>query len=264
MVYLIEKEIVISIVTYNSRYIFEVLDNLIEELRDVNGVSIRVFDNNSNKSYKEKLSTYSDDVELTFHNENIGFGKAHNLNLLNSNEPFFLILNPDAIVNKDGLANLVSILANNKRAAMAVPRILNKDGTTQYLIRERVSVFDYMLRYIKFKPIKKLFEKRLVKYECRHLADDEIVPIRIGSGCCMLIKSDIYKKLNGFDDRYFMYFEDYDLCLEIEKLGYQIIYNPFAKFVHFYGKEAHKNRKLFNIFMMSMYKFFNKWGWKFF
>jgi len=109
-----------------------------------------------------------------------------------------------------------------------------------------------------------MFDNRLAKYECRELPDDEIVPVRIGSGCCMLIKKDVFNAISGFDERYFMYFEDYDLCLELEKNGYKVLYNPFVKFIHYYGKEAHKNQKLFKIFITSMIKFFNKWGWKLF
>jgi len=258
------QKIVISIVTYNSKYVFEVLDNLIDHFADASNVRIKIFDNNSTAEYKERLKNYSEDAEITFHNENLGFGSAHNLNLKNLDEPLFLILNPDAIINKDGLDKLVETISLEDDTGLVVPQILNPDGTIQYLIRERVSVFDYALRYLRSGVIKKMFDNRLAKYECRELPDDEIVPVRIGSGCCMLIKKDVFNAISGFDERYFMYFEDYDLCLELEKNGYKVLYNPFVKFIHYYGKEAHKNQKLFKIFITSMIKFFNKWGWKLF
>jgi GT2 family glycosyltransferase len=104
----------------------------------------------------------------------------------------------------------------------------------------------------------------LSTYECRYLPDDRMEQIVIGSGCFMLIKGEDFKLVNGFDERYFMYFEDYDLCLELNKKGKRIVYTPFSSVIHYYERGAHKNSKLFKIFMQSMYKFFDKWGWKWF
>ena len=108
------------------------------------------------------------------------------------------------------------------------------------------------------------FDKRLSIYECRDLSDTETTDIKMGSGCFMLIDREKFVEIGGFDERFFMYFEDNDLCLRFGKAGYRILYTPFETVVHMYEKGAHKSRKLFKIFMQSMGKFFNKWGWRFF
>lgn len=75
--------------------------------------------------------------------------------------------------------------------------MLNEDGTTQYLVRQKLDVFDYMLRFIPFQFVKKIFDKRLSIYECRDLSDTETTDIKMGSGCFMLIDRKNSLKLVG-------------------------------------------------------------------
>jgi len=261
---LANAKVAISIVTYNSKHIFNVLDNVIKEFSGDERFRFVIFDNNSNEDYKKQLKEYEGFADITFYDENRGFGFGHNYNLLHANEKYFLVFNPDIILKRNDLLRMLDNMDKDPTIALLVPKVLNPDGTTQHLIRNRVTVFDYALRFIPFQFVKELFSKRLATYECRDLPDNRCVDIRIGSGCFMLIKGTAYKEVNGFDDRYFMYFEDYDLCLELGKRNQRIVYTPFSNVVHYYERGAHKNKKLFKIFMESLVKFFNKWGWKLF
>ncbi|MFC5775682.1 glycosyltransferase family 2 protein [Ectobacillus antri] len=256
--------VAVSIVTYNSKHIFKVLDNIKEEFGGDERFRFVIFDNNSEKEYQERLATYKDLVDLTFYHENNGFGFGHNYNLMHADEKYFLVFNPDIILKKQDLLNMLEIMEQQSDISLLVPKVLNADGTTQHLVRNRVSVFDYALRFIPFQFVKKMFSKRLHSYECRDLPNDRNVDIRIGSGCFMLVRGEAFKRVNGFDDRYFMYFEDYDLCLKLRQRDERVVYTPFSEVIHYYERGAHKNSKLFKIFMQSMYKFFDKWGWKLF
>ncbi len=249
--------------TYNSQHIFKVLDNVRAEFGGDDRFRFVIFDNNSKEDYKARLKQYEDFADITYHNENNGFGFGHNNNLLHSEEEFFLIFNPDIILKRDDLLRMLDNLESDPSISLLVPKVLNPDGTIQHLTRDRVTVFDYALRFIPFKLVKKLFAKRLASYECRNLPNDRFVDIRIGSGCFMLIRGSDFKEVNGFDDRYFMYFEDYDLCLELKMSNKRIVYTPFSSVIHYYERGAHKNSNLFKIFIKSMIKYFNKWGWKF-
>jgi GT2 family glycosyltransferase len=257
-------KVAISIVTYNSKHIFNVLDQLKKEFGFDSEFRFLIFDNHSSPDYQNRLKEYQDIAEITFYHENNGFGFGHNYNLLKSSEKYFLIFNPDIILVKEDLLKMLQVMDNDEHISLLVPKILNSDGTPQHLMRNRVSVFDYFLRFVPFQFVKELFAKRLASYELRDIPNDKFVDIRIGSGCFMLVRGNDFKEVNGFDDRYFMYFEDYDLCLELKKRNKRIVYTPFSNVVHYYERGAHKNSKLFKIFIQSMIKFFNKWGWRLF
>ncbi|AIM24796.1 glycosyltransferase family 2 protein [Melissococcus plutonius] len=259
-----QEKIIISIVTYNSSYIFEVLDQLKEELGMDSSYAVHIFDNHSDPVYVKQLESYLPFITLHKEKENIGFGKGHNWVFNHTEAKTGIIFNPDVLVNKKTLNQLVTRLKAEEDLAAVCPKVLNEDGTTQYLVRQKLDVFDYILRFIPFHLTKKIFDKRLNFYECRDLSDTKTTYIKMGSGCFMVIDIEKYKQIGGFDDRFFMYFEDNDLCLRFGKAGYRILYSPLETVTHMYEKGAHKNKKLFRIFIQSMIKFFNKWGWRFF
>ncbi|OQO70943.1 glycosyl transferase family 2 [Enterococcus villorum] len=261
-----EQPILISIVTANSQKIFQTLDTLIASIKDQPTIEIMIFDNHSSLEYQESLKKYlvHPFISIYFNQENRGFGYGHNHNLLTSEFSYAVIFNPDVLVEEETIIELVQLLQEHPECAMLAPKILNEDGTTQHLIRQKLDVFDYMLRFIPVQFVKKLFAKRLATFECRDLSETTNSYVRMISGSFMVIDVKKFQKINGFDQRYFMYFEDNDLCLTFEKAGDKLLYTPFYSIVHLYGKGAHRNFKLFRIFLHSMVKFFNKWGWTFF
>ncbi|OJG55302.1 glycosyl transferase, group 2 family protein [Enterococcus haemoperoxidus] len=240
------------------------LDNLKIELGLESNYDIHIFDNASEQSYIDKLERYRPFIFLHKTEENKGFGYGHNQVLKKVDTCYAVIFNPDVLIRKDALDKMILRIKENEQLAAVCPKVLNSDGTTQYLVRQKLDVFDYMLRFVPFQSVKKLFDKRLSYYECRDLPDNQTTYIKMGSGCFMLIDVDKFKEIGGFDERYFMYFEDNDLCLSFGNAGYKILYTPFETVIHLYEKGAHKNKQLFKIFLQSMIKFFNKWGWRFF
>lgn len=256
--------ITISIVTHNSRHIFDVLDNLNVELGLDSNYDVHIFDNASEQSYINRLESYGSFISVHVSAENKGFGYGHNQVLKQVATRYSIIFNPDVLITKDVLNKLIQHMQADNQLAAVCPKVLNSDGTTQYLVRQKLDVFDYMLRFVPSQSIKKLFNKRLSYYECRELPDDKTSYIKMGSGCLMVIDNNKFKEIGGFDEQFFMYFEDNDLCLSFGKAGYKILYTPFETVIHLYEKGAHKNKKLFKIFLQSMVKFFNKWGWRFF
>ena len=256
------NKIIISIVTHNSRDIFKTLDHLEKEIGEDPRFEVKIFDNNSKAEYIAKMQDYPF-VTVISANENLGFGHGHNQLLMNATQEYGFICNPDILVTKESIEGLLKRIQENE-AAVVVPQVLNEDGSIQYLVRKRLAVFDYFLRFIPFHWVKKVFKKRLSAYECRDLPQDQTSYSRMGSGCFMLVEIACFKEIGGFDEQFFMYFEDNDLCLRYEKAGYRILYTPFEKVVHLYGKGAHRSAKLFLVFMHSMMKFFNKWGWRLF
>ena len=257
----IMPNICISIVTYNSEPVFKALDYLLEQLQDTSNTRIRVFDNNSKEDYKKRLREYQG-IELTFHHENVGFGAAHNLNLKNVQDEYCLIYNPDVLASRETIEILLHHIENHKDIVMITPKIENTDGSQQYLIRSRLSLFDFFLRRQPFGFLRdKVFKQRMERFENRFLPTDRPSDIQIASGCFMFIRTAVFQKINGFDDCFFMYFEDYDLCNRLTKEG-RIVYYPQVSVTHFWERGSHKSGNLFKIFVQSMIRYFNKWGWK--
>lgn len=261
----IDNNVTVSIVTHNSDKIFQSLDSLIHILGDQPTIQIKIFDNASESDYRNKLAEYLrySFISIEFYKENKGFGFGHNANLLET-DGYGIIFNPDIILAENHLFEMVDHLREHPDCALLAPKILNEDGTTQYLIRNHLDVFDYMLRFIPFRFVKKMFNGRLAKFECRDLSDEEDSYVRMISGSFMVIDLMKFNEIQGFDDRYFMYFEDNDLCRKMEQAGYKALYSPRFSVVHLYERGAVKSRKLFFIFLQSMRKYFQKWGWQFF
>ena len=96
-------KVAISIVTYNSKHIFKVLDQLRSEFGQQDSIRFVIFDNNSQEEYKKKLAEYQDIADITFYHENNGFGFGHNHNLLHAPEKYFLVFNPDILLTKESM-----------------------------------------------------------------------------------------------------------------------------------------------------------------
>lgn len=249
----------ISIVTYNNEKIFDVLDDLIKISEGVSSCAISIYDNNSNQDFKEKLMKYDGRIDLTFSDENKGFGYGHNSNLLNANEEIFLVYNPDIVMKDNVLTEMIDSLSADE-AGMLVPSIVFENGEAQHLIRSRFTVLDWFLRRL---PTRGLFRSRIDDFECVNLPTDRKSYVFLSSGCFMLLKSEVFKAINGFDDRFFMYLEDYDLCRRVNEIS-KIVYVPEFTVTHFWERASSKNAKLFIVHLNSIAKYFNKWGWEFY
>lgn len=263
---MIIKKIAISVVTFNSAEAFKTINNLVHEILPTIPSELFIFDNNSDDAFKERLAKYAGpQIKITFYQENKGFGFGHNYNAKLTDSPYLVVCNPDILIDSQSLVGLYNYIEENSATALVAPKVLYPDGTTQYLMRQKLDVFDYMLRFIPFQFVKKVFHKRLAFFETRELTE-LTTPQKIPfvSGCFMFYRKKDFDAIQGFDERFFMYFEDNDICQRTRKSGKDITYVPQASVIHFYGRDSHKSRKVFMIFIRSMVTYFNKWGWRFF
>jgi GT2 family glycosyltransferase len=99
-------------------------------------------------------------------------------------------------------------------------------------------------------------------YEMRDANFDDLIEAELLSGSFMLARTNLLKKIDGFDEKFFLYFEDYDLCRRIQARGLKTIYYPGSKAIHFWERSAHKSWKFAFMFLASAFKYFNRWGWK--
>ncbi len=194
---------------------------------------------------------------------NVGYGRGHNLAIESASSRYHLILNPDIDMDGDALANGVDFLAGNASVALLTPWIGGEDGNQQYLCRRFPAVLDLLIRGFFPGPLRRMFDRRLAQYEMRDVVGRDSVfwDPPIVSGCFMLFRTDVLKRLNGFDSRYFLYFEDYDLSLRTHEVA-RVAYVPTVRVRHHGGGASRKGIRHVRFFTASAFRFFHRFGWK--
>ena len=210
----------------------------------------------------ESLSELDTELRLIQGQGNVGYGAAHNLALASSGALFHLIMNPDVVVAEDSLRIGIDYLQHNPGVAVVSPAAQDSSGAKQYLCKQYPSLLNFFLRGFMPGFIQALFRRKLSRYEMRSLPEDEpSTGIPIVSGCFMLSRTDALNEVNGFDERYFLYFEDFDLSMRLNK-HHKLAYLPRMRIVHDGGNAAGKGSRHIGMFIRSGRHFFNSWGWR--
>lgn len=233
------------------------------------GVNITVVDNADHAQTLEPLLRRclhgaGDAVQLNVisGHGNIGFGQAHNLVIQHCVSDYHLILNPDVIIDGQALSAGIRYLQETPAAVAASPAIVNGDGQPESGCKRYPSVFDLLLRGFAPAWLRQRFRQRLRHYEMRDLARDRIhADMPIISGCFMLFRHHALRQLGGFDPRYFLYFEDFDLSIRARAVG-QLSYLPHMGITHLGGNSAKKGLRHILMFGRSACRFFSSHGWR--
>jgi GT2 family glycosyltransferase len=199
---------------------------------------------------------------LTGHG-NVGYGRGHNLAIEQTTRGYHLVLNPDIDLDPDALTRALDFFDANPDVGLLTPWIGDEHGHQQYLCRRYPTLLDLFVRGFLPASVHGLFERRLARYEMRDVINesDVVWDPPIVSGCFMFFRANVLKKLAGFDARYFLYFEDYDLSLRAHDVA-RVVYAPGVRVLHHGGGAARKGSAHIRMFSSSAYKFFSRFGWK--
>jgi hypothetical protein len=249
-----------SIVLYNTP--FSKLNNLLNSILDSGKIGqLYLIDNCPVDSYLFKIN--DDRIIYIKNSTNIGFGSAHNIALklaIDNASTLHFIVNPDIHLKSNVIVDLINSMYTNEEIGLMMPNILNKDGSLQHLPKLLPSPFSLLVRKLNY--IFPIFTKYIAKYELRNLPENKIVDIPIVSGCFSILRIDSIKEVGLFDERFFLYFEDWDLSRRISQ-RYRTVINTSVYVVHEYNSGANRNIKLFFIFLNSAIIYFRKWGFLF-
>lgn len=246
----------IGIVTYNNA---DKIEKLLESVYAyTTGVSFEIYivDNNSSDRTIEIVKNKYPDVIIINMDKNLGFGAGHNQLLKKVESDYHLILNPDIRLSEDTISILAEYLENNIDVAMVTPKILNEDGTEQHLPKKKPQ-FKYMLAG-RLADKSKHFSKIRDKYTRKNEDLSQTTEIDFATGCFLLLRTEVFRKIEGFDDMFFMYLEDADLTLRVKKSG-KVVFNPHTYVVHSWERTSAKSLKYLFIHISSMRKFMKKW-----
>lgn len=252
-----------SIVTYNSD--IAILQKTINSLlaSDIIG-SVVVLDNSPLFQYNELENTYND-PRLTFRfiGENLGYGKAHNIAIRQSlveGVDYHLVINPDVYFEAGTLESIHSYMEQHHDIGLLMPDVRFPDGSRQHLSKLLPTPVDLILR--RFIPVRSWLLRRTRYYELHDMDYTITQDIPYLSGCFMMLRKSTLEIVHGFDERFFMYFEDTDLTRRVSLVS-RSVYFPGARIYHMYGKTSYKSKKVLMYHIKSAFQYFNKWGWFF-
>jgi GT2 family glycosyltransferase len=193
---------------------------------------------------------------------NVGYGRANNLVLGRLASDVHIVMNPDVELHPAALRVALGALCAHPAVGLVAPAVFGEDGARQYLCKRYPSVWVLFLRGFAPGPLRRRFASALDHYEMRDVIGDRLVTgVPLASGCLMIARTALFVRLGGFDPRFFMYFEDYDLSLRIGREA-AVAYVPEARIVHHGGEAARKGVRHIGWFMRSAWRFFRRHGWK--
>jgi GT2 family glycosyltransferase len=253
----------IVIVSYNTCRLLNQCIFSIQRETNTN-YEIIVIDNDSKDGSYEMLINRYPKVKVIRNQKNVGFAKANNQGFAIASGKYYLMLNPDTVILEGALDKLVNFMDGNNDIGICGPRNVDPDGKLQYSCDHFPSVWNNLWSYINFAnlfPEVKTFRRSQMMYwDYSELRDVDKV-----MGSCLIIRSELYKKLNGLDENYFMYFEETDLCYRVRNLGYRVVFHPEAKIIHYGGEssksqheEIYINDKIATYYYESQKYFFKK------
>ncbi len=206
-------------------------------------------------------------VQMTYlhGHANIGYGVAHNLMLHGTGADYQLVLNPDVELAPDALVEAIRWLDVHPDVGAVAPSVTRPDGAPDYLCKRYPAVFDLLVRGFLPGWARRLWRRRLDRYEMRDVirpdATEPVLGVPLLSGCCMLVRRQAIDATGGFDPKFFLYFEDYDWSVRLAAVT-RTAWLPFMRAVHHGGGAARKGASHVTMFARSGIRFFNKHGWR--
>ncbi|MDR0501152.1 MAG: glycosyltransferase [Coriobacteriales bacterium] len=254
----VPQRISASIVTYNNLKEIRTLLFSMQKYVPINKINVFIIDNASTDDTIKFVEKNYPWAKLIRNQRNIGFGAGHNqvIDLLESK--YHVVINPDIEFSEDAVSTLCAFLDSNPEVAMVTPRILNRDGSEQKLPKMQPTP-----RYLLARRTEEVSERaqELVREYTRSDEDfNEPAPVDHATGSFFVIRTDVFCKLKGFDERFFMYFEDNDLSRRAQEFG-EIIFYPGTTVTHGYKRASKKSPIALLVQIRSALQYFIKHGW---
>lgn len=259
-----QTSISMSVVFYNNSLftVDSIVSNLIEVTKKFSKKRIFLINNSlANKELSYQLEEICNKYDFFYQilpESNKGFGGGHNCVLPYLTSEYHFVINPDIFIpNEYVLKKIVEFLNQHPEYGLLSPLIKYPDGKIQHLLKLEATVLDMALRFLGL-PI---FKKRQDKFinlpdGYNHTHDAKNIP-----GSFMVFRTSVFREINGFDEKFFLYMEDSDITMSVNQISKTIFFND-VEVVHEWQRANRKSVKGILIMLRSMIIYFNKWGWK--
>lgn len=216
-----------------------------------------IVNNNSPKGIPKKIYDKSN-IMIIENGTNYGYGKGLNQGATIAKGEYLLLVNPDIIFKKEAIINLLREIQRKPKIGIIAPQLIDEKGN----ILQSISGMPFLPRSLFiFSFLNKMWSKNpfSAKYHNLNLDRNKEQKVDVVGGACMMIKKSLFEKISGFDERFFMYFEEADFCFRIKQLGYSITYYPKAKAIHLVGRSSQDKEWIEKTFEQSRFRFFKKY-----
>lgn len=227
----------IVIVNYNTKDLLLDCLKSLYAYHDKKQFEIIVVDNHSTDDSVSTLSKYFPDVKIIANKENRGFGAANNQGVREATHGYVFLLNSDTIVEVDILTELEQFMNEHRDCAGVTPEILYPDKKKQNTYGNYPTVLFCLLNALQLLPLcTNHYKKKYSIGLCSSFAESAVVPHILG--VAMFLRKNVFEQVSGFDENFFLYFEETELCYRIQKLGYKFYVNPSVYVLHFLSQSS--------------------------
>lgn len=239
----------VIILNYNVRYFLEACIRSVQAAISELDAEIIVIDNNSPDDSCDMMRNTFPDIQLIANTENVGFAKANNQGVQLAKGKYICILNPDTIVAEDTFTQLLKFAETTENLGSIGCKLI--DGSGAFLPESKRNIPTPMV------SVKKILGNKNSGYYS-NLDENDIGKVDILVGAFMFMEKNVYEKVQGFDEDYFMYGEDIDLSYKIKKAGFQNYYYGKTTVIHYKGESTLKDKTYANRFYGAMQLFYKK------
>lgn len=253
------KKIDVSIIIVHYHVKKEILECIQSIIKNTKGITyeIIVVDNDEEKSLQHDLSKNFPDV-LYIANDDKGFGEGNNVGFSYATGKYIFFLNPDTTIFNGTVTALVNFLKKNKHAGVVAPILYHQNlqpfelqGLGRLTPLRGIVALSFINKLFPQNPISKAYWQP--GWDKTKVKEVDVVP-----GTAFMMRKDFYEKLGGFDENFFLYFEEFDLCKRIQSKGYHLYMIPEAKVMHLWGKSTEQMSNINSIFQKSRFFYFKK------
>jgi N-acetylglucosaminyl-diphospho-decaprenol L-rhamnosyltransferase len=221
-------------------------------------MSVHVVDNASGDGTAEMVAREFGEFTLTVNPSNLGFSAANNLAIRAGEAPYMLALNPDTRVTEGALERLCALLDERSEVGICGPRLELEDGSFDHAAKRSFPTPISALGHFTGLGRRQRAGGRLAQYRATELAEDAAGPVDAVNGAFMLMRRAALDQVGLFDEGYWMYMEDLDLCYRFKEAGWVVWYEPSATVIHVKAGTSgeHRSWRLNYAFHYGMYRFY--------
>ncbi len=250
-------KVALVFINYNTRDELGAALGSVRALPEAGELEVIVVDNGSSDGSQEMLKSGYPEARLVVNALNGGYSQACNLGILSTDAPYVMVLNSDIEFHRGGPREMAEWMEKNPGVGAAGPRLLNSDGSIQYSCRDFPSLtvslgHAFLGEFFPNNPFTRSYHMK----DCRHDCD---MAVEWVSGAAMMLRRSAYEEAGGFDEGYFMYVEDVDLCWRLRRAGWEIRYFPETEILHHIARaSSQQSTRMLYHHHRSMFRFFRR------